>query len=287
MTTIDTKLWMGDIKPWMNEVFLMNSFMQFGFRPNGIQFFIDENTKAPKNYCFVKFNSSQEATNALIKLNGERIPNSRIYFKLNLSKQNNKYKVHKNLYVGNLPPEINDIELFNYFNIKYPSVYNASIIRDGGVSRGYGFIRFSNEREYYQCLKEMDGTMLYKNKIIVKPKIFDNKQQSFVKNKFSLNNYIEPFYNIKNIECGTFGVEETESSVFGQEKDGYPKMDKETSKNENFIDNLKIIESDDNFLINQKIKEKLSNILGYYNNSTPTDNKNEIPKALIYYGSNF
>ena len=52
-----------------------------------------------------------------------------------------------------------------YFMLQY-----ASIIRDNGISRGYGFVHFSKEEEYQQCLKEMDGTLFHNKVMKVKEK---------------------------------------------------------------------------------------------------------------------
>ena len=286
---MDIKLWMGDIKPWMDEAFIMNSFIIFGFRPKGIILCKDKNNM-PQNFCFIKFNSFKEANNALLKLNGEKIPKSSSYFKLNLSEHNSNYKKNNKIYIGNLPLSVNDSELYKYIQTKYPSVYKASVTMNKGVSKGYGYAYFSNEQDYYKCLKEMDGMLFYKNKLIVKRKA--SPKQKLMFNKFSLNsndNYIKQF-NDKNEKkhFNKFEIENINStpihnydSILGKNKDII--KDKETVKKNHFLNNLNLIERDCNLLINLKIKESLNNIIKQHNDCK---RKNNIPDILIYYGYN-
>ena len=58
-----------------------------------------------------------EANQAIIQLNDKKIPNTNINFKLNWANQNSEGC--RNLYVGNLPPEVDYIELYSLFKSKY------------------------------------------------------------------------------------------------------------------------------------------------------------------------
>jgi len=163
---METALWMGDIESWMDESFIIDTFTQSGYKPKKVKLITDKRTNKCGNFCFVTFSNLAEANEALFNLNAKKIPNTNIFFKLNLTKNNTKTK--KNAYVGNLPRNMNDIELFNFFKSKYPSVYYASIITDNGISRGYGFVHFSDENEYHRCLNEMDGIIIKNKRINVK-----------------------------------------------------------------------------------------------------------------------
>ena len=156
-------LWMGDLESWMNEPFITSSFQKFGFHPKSIQIIRFKKCNILKSCCYITFNSFFELNAALLTLNTKKIPDTNYYFKLNLVKYNSIH--HQNIYVGNLSPKVTDMELYILFKSKYPSVYFASIIRDNGVSRGYGFVHFGNDEEYNRCLNEMDG-IVYRNKIL-------------------------------------------------------------------------------------------------------------------------
>ena len=265
-------LWMGDIEPWMNELFIMKSFIDYGFAPQSIKLVKDHKLK---KYCFVSFNSYKEANDALFQLNAKKIKNTNIYFKLNIAKNNNKFS--KNIYVGNLSPKINDIELFNIFKSKYPSVYHASIITDNGISRGYGFVHFGKEEEYKKSLKEMNGIFIDNRIIRVKEKNNDQSNEKFYGNDH-MKNLGEKFDDEKN------SLDNEETNCSQQERElNLSFSDTSNSSNKQFINDLKLLESDDVISINSKIKEKIDNIIKYYKDRKSIS---DIPKILLYYSSN-
>ena len=268
-------LWMGDIEPWMDELFIMNAFIEHGFRPQSIKLIRNKGHNKLSKYCFVNFNCFKEASNALFKLNAKKISNTNIYFKLNIAKYNNIFS--KNIYVGNLPPKINDNELFNIFKSKYQSVYLASVITDNGISRGYGFVHFGNEKEYEKCLKEMNGTFIDNKIIRVKGKKNEEGKELFYEKKFK-ENILKEKIGEENYSSDN---EETTYTQQERENDLSP-YDAGNSYNMKFINNLKLLESNDIISINNKIKEKVDGLLNYY-----ITNKIdcEIPQILYYYSS--
>ena len=159
-------LWMGDILPGMTESFILNAFYNYEIRPTGVKLIMDKKTNKIKNYCFINFANIQNANEALTKLNGKPIIGTQYLFKLNWA---NYHKgTNKSVYVGNLSSEINDIDLYNFFKKKYDSVHHANVITDNGISKGYGFVLFTNENEYLKRLNEMNGIVFHGNHIKVK-----------------------------------------------------------------------------------------------------------------------
>ncbi len=203
----ESTLWMGDIEPWMNEEIIMKSFTENNINPKSIKMIKDKRLNLLRNYCFINFDSMVEANKALIQLNGKKLPNADFNFKLNWANQNSEG--NKNLYVGNLAPEIDDIELYTLFKSKYPSVHHASIITDQGVSKGFGFVHFSEKDDYDKCLKEMDGYIFHNNALKVKERKKKNEEKNleeknsnkikniFYKNNQILNNIINPNNDLK------------------------------------------------------------------------------------------
>lgn len=185
----ESTLWMGDIQPWMNEEIIMKAFIECGLKPMSVKTIKDKKLNILRNYCFINFDNMIEANKALIELNGKKVPNIDIIFKLNWATQNSEG--NKNLYVGNLAPEIDDIELYNFFKSKYPSLHHASIVTNQGVSKGYGFIHFSEIEDYDRCLKEMDGFIFHNNAIKVKER--KKKNEDSDENNDNINHI-----NLKN-----------------------------------------------------------------------------------------
>ena len=197
----ESTLWMGDIEPWMNEEIIMKSFTECGFKPMSIKTIKDKKLNSLKNYCFINFDNMIEANKALIQLNGKKLPNANFNFKLNWANQNSEG--NKNLYVGNLSPEIDDIELYNLFKSKYPSVHHASIITDQGISKGFGFVHFSEKEDYDKCLKEMNGFIFHNNAIKVKERKKKNEDKNIEekdinKTKINIKNNSYKINNIIN-----------------------------------------------------------------------------------------
>ncbi|KAJ1722761.1 hypothetical protein LPJ53_002859 [Coemansia erecta] len=66
------------------------------------------------------------------------------------------------LFVGDLAPEITDIQLVYEFRRRYASVKSAKVVTDMVTmqSRGYGFVRFSDEAEQQRAIVEMYGQMI-------------------------------------------------------------------------------------------------------------------------------
>ena len=199
----ESTLWMGDIEPWMNEEIIMKSFTENKINPKSIKMIKDKRLNLLRNYCFINFDSMLEANKALIQLNGKKLPNADFNFKLNWANQNSEG--NKNLYVGNLAPEIDDIELYTLFKSKYPSVHHASIITEQGVSKGFGFVHFSEKDDYDKCLKEMDGYIFHNKSLKVKERKKKDEEEKnsnkiknivYKKNKI-LNNIINPNSDLK------------------------------------------------------------------------------------------
>ena len=188
----ENTLWMGDIEPWMTESIIINSFQYFNIYPISVKLIKDKKKKVNRTYCFVKFKNTKDVNNALINLNGKKLPSCNINFKLNWADYNTN-NATRIIYVGNLNMNVTDHELYKLFSQKYKSVYHANVIYENGISKGYGFVSFKNEEEYYRSLKEMNGYNYYGNKIKVREKIKNddienkNKEKYFNKNSV-LNN---------------------------------------------------------------------------------------------------
>lgn len=193
---MESTLWMGDIEPWMTREIILESFFEYGLKPSSIKMIKDHQFNSIKNYCFVNFDSITEANKAIISLNGKNIPKTNINFKLNWA--NKHCEMNRNLYVGNLPNDIDDLQLFNIFKEKYQSIHHVSIMTDNGQSKGYGFIQFTDKYDYDKCLKEMNGYVIKGKAIIIrerKKKKNDEKNNNNMNNAYRFNKINRPINN--------------------------------------------------------------------------------------------
>ncbi|KAE9961569.1 hypothetical protein BLS_001759 [Venturia inaequalis] len=160
-----TTLWMGELEPWIDENFIRSLWFGMGESVN-VKMIRDKFTGSSNaGYCFVDFGSSAAAAKALT-LNGQPIPNSNRPFKLNWAsgggladRSRDERGPEFSIFVGDLGPEVNEYVLHSLFNGKFPSCKSAKIMSDpiSGLSRGYGFVRFTEEGEQQRALTEMQG----------------------------------------------------------------------------------------------------------------------------------
>ena len=196
---LENTLWMGGLLPGTTESQILDSFKYFNIFPVNIKLIRDKIKNKNKSYCFITFKSFEEAKNVLYFLDGKQIPNSNLIFRLNWSDYQG---ANKTVYVGGLSPNITKEDLFLFFKQKYKSVHNARIILDEKeISKGYGFVNFKSDREYYLCLKEMNGVNFCGNIIKVKEQIKKDEDYYNGNNKKKKGNNINNnnSFNEKNI----------------------------------------------------------------------------------------
>ncbi|OXN23686.1 hypothetical protein CDV57_07192 [Aspergillus fumigatus] len=159
-----TTLWMGELEPWIDENFIRNLWFQMGEQVN-VKMIRDKFSGSNAGYCFVDFSSPAAAAKAL-SLNGTPMPNTNRVFKLNWAtgggladRSRDDRGPEYSIFVGDLGPEVNEYVLVSLFQNRFPSCKSAKIMTDpiSGMSRGYGFVRFSDENDQQRALTEMQG----------------------------------------------------------------------------------------------------------------------------------
>ena len=166
---LENTLWMGGIFPHMTETQILSSFHFYNVFPLNVKLIKDKQKNKNRSYCFISFKTFEEANNVLHFLNGKQIPQTDLIFNLNWADYQGSTKT---VYVGDLNTTITKEDLFLFFKQKYNSVQNARIILgENGVSKGFGFVVFKSEEEYYKCLNEMNGVFFAGKNIKVKEQI--------------------------------------------------------------------------------------------------------------------
>ena len=306
--SMESTLWMGDVEPWMSRELILKSFFEYGLKPSSIKMLKDRKYNISRNYCFINFETMAEANKALIELNGKKIPNTNINFRLNWA--NKHCEMNRNLYVGNLSSDIDDITLFDIFKSKYPSIHHVSIMTDKGESKGYGFIQFIDKYDYDKCLREMDGYIIKGKPIIVRERIKKNSEErnKNINNKYNkldlnMNSNSDIVYKQykNNVLNGINMYKESKSDFFYQysnnnnmnsllkqkdeDNDDLSSSNSSTSNSEKrkFSDNLDIIVNDDHIVLSKKIQESVDKMFEHYKFITKNS---DVLKMIIYYGSN-
>mmetsp|Transcript_18548 Transcript_18548/g.45515 ORF Transcript_18548/g.45515 Transcript_18548/m.45515 type:complete len:428 (-) Transcript_18548:60-1343(-) len=159
-------LWVGGLEPHMDEAFVYNMFDSFKTVLENVKVIRDKETGQAAGYGFAEFTSPAVAGRVLAQLNNQPIPGSvgKRYrlnwaqFGANDSSGGTNYSV----FVGDLSAETNDVSLGECFMQRYATVMGARVVTDPatGVSKGYGFVRFSDMMERDRAVREMNGVYL-------------------------------------------------------------------------------------------------------------------------------
>jgi len=155
-------LWIGGLESYMDEDFIQKALHMMG-EVNILSIKVIKNkfTGGAAGYGFINFISDQVALTCMHKLNGKIMPNTNppVRFKLNHN-SNRLLPGEKNhsVWVGDLTPEVDDLQLYRFFSARFQSIVSAKVVLDdSGFSKGFGFIRFGNEQEQQTAMTSMMG----------------------------------------------------------------------------------------------------------------------------------
>lgn len=163
-SSLRSSLWMGDLESWMDENYLRQLWFSLGHQVS-VKVVRSKTTGVPAGYCFLDFATPQAAQYAMEHFNGQIIPSTNSYFRLNWSSGGYTTGMRFDsgpefsLFVGNLGREVNDFLLFTAFYPRYANCKSAKVVTDPqtGNSKGFGFVRFGDEIECHRALFEMNG----------------------------------------------------------------------------------------------------------------------------------
>ncbi|XP_061337904.1 polyadenylate-binding protein RBP47B' isoform X2 [Gastrolobium bilobum] len=156
-------LWIGDLQYWVDENYLSHCFAHTG-EVVSIKIIRNKMTGQPEGYGFVEFVSHGAAERVLQSYNGTQMPGTEQTFRLNwasfgIGERRPDAGPEHSIFVGDLAPDVTDYLLQETFRAHYPSVRGAKVVTDPntGRSKGYGFVKFSDENERNRAMTEMNG----------------------------------------------------------------------------------------------------------------------------------
>lgn len=185
-------LWMGAVQDSWDENFLMRLFKSLLDEEVTVKLFKNNlanennNHKRPIGYAFIEFSSFTAAKKAKEKLANEKVPGTNVVFRLNWAvRDKKKTKESKNLseysmFVGDLCDSVSDEVLFEFFRRDFNSCTSASVVIDPttGHSRKYGFVHFTQQKDYIRALETKNGAMLGSRAIRVNKAVQKQKHHS-------------------------------------------------------------------------------------------------------------
>ncbi|KAF2276974.1 RNA-binding domain-containing protein [Westerdykella ornata] len=176
---------MGELEPWVDENFVRQIWANMGEHVE-IKMIKDKFSGNNAGYCFIDFATPAAAQKALT-LNGSNIPGTNRPFKLNWAtgggladRSREDRSPEYSVFVGDLGPEITEDTLTQVFAQRFQSIKATKIMTDPntGLSRGYGFVRFSDEAEQKRALSEMQGVYCGNRPMRISPATPKNKSAS-------------------------------------------------------------------------------------------------------------
>ncbi|KAI9492447.1 hypothetical protein BDB00DRAFT_765354 [Zychaea mexicana] len=158
---------MGELEPWMDEQYIRQLWFNLNEKVM-VKVIRDKVTGYVAGYAFVDFGSATHAQRALNAFSGSLIPNTHKQFKLNwasgggLIDRREDRQPEYSIFVGDLSPECTELSLLGAFQANYRSCKSAKIMTDPrtGLTRGYGFVRFTDQSDQQRALIEMQGFII-------------------------------------------------------------------------------------------------------------------------------
>ncbi|KAG6420806.1 hypothetical protein SASPL_117345 [Salvia splendens] len=158
-------LWIGDLQFWMDENYLTSCFYNSGELVSA-KVIRNKQTGQSEGYGFLEFRSHGSAESILQQYNGAMMPNAEQSFRLNWASLGAGDKraddsPEYTIFVGDLAGDVTDYVLQETFKVVYQSVKGAKVVIDRvtGRSKGYGFVKFGDEREQQHAMSEMNGVL--------------------------------------------------------------------------------------------------------------------------------
>lgn len=166
----ELQLWMGDLDPNWTEDWITELWTKLVSKPQHVKLMRDKLNPLRASYCFVTF-KDQESVDLAIQRNGQKVPDSDRFFKLNHSGKHSSGRQENHgahiadfsMFIGDLAPEVSDATLFSKFNTKYPNqIKQAKVIVDLNTkkSKGFGFVKFFTAEVMNKALTEMQGYII-------------------------------------------------------------------------------------------------------------------------------
>jgi len=158
----DGQLWIGGLKEYMDEDFIKTALRVMGEEPPlSVKVMTIKFSDETAGYGFINFANDQAAVMVMHKLNGKMMPNTNPPVRWRLNHSSNRLlpgEKDLSVWVGDLTPEVDDLQLYQFFSKRFQYLISAKVILDErGLSRGYGFIRFNNEVEQQTAMTSMNG----------------------------------------------------------------------------------------------------------------------------------
>jgi len=169
----------------------------------------DENGVS-RGYGFVHYERQEEADQAISAVNNKLLEGKQVFVgqfipkkeKLKSGEYEEKFT---NVYVKNLDPSVDELELQQLFS-QFGTITGAIIMKENGVSKGFGFVNFAHPDQAKNAVAEMSGKELHGKVLYVGKAQKKSEREAELRHKFEqlrlerLNKYQGVNLYIKNLD---------------------------------------------------------------------------------------
>uniref|UniRef100_A0A0N5AWA4 tRNA selenocysteine 1-associated protein 1 n=1 Tax=Syphacia muris TaxID=451379 RepID=A0A0N5AWA4_9BILA len=191
----DRTLWMGDLDSSWDTNYIAEAFSRMGEEVLNVKIVFDKRSGKP--YCFVEFCDQESARRAMLHINGKPIPKSNPPSVFNLSFANSPTASYTeyNLFVNNVPHNMDNASLFLIFGERYRSCRGAKVYRNlDGSSKSQGFVRFSDQTDQQRALLEMNKYRVDGKQLLLKLAPPKHKAPRQNRQQLQMNYDSTPYY---------------------------------------------------------------------------------------------
>jgi len=173
-------LYVGDIDENIHDETLHDFFSNFGAL-QFVRIMRDQVTGKSRGFAYVNFLNPRDAENARNSAQYEKIGRKhiRIMFKTNMR----ELASDANLYVKNLDPSVTVKDLHAYFSQLFPVVCAKVATDSEGKSLGYGYVQFEKKEDAEKALKELQGSRLKENELLLEQFVPKDRRAGQVEKK--------------------------------------------------------------------------------------------------------
>ncbi|XP_065183162.1 tRNA selenocysteine 1-associated protein 1-like [Sycon ciliatum] len=158
-TASASTLWIGGLESYMDDKFITNAFAALGESFLSIRTPKIRGSSQLAGYAFIDVTDEDTATQMMKKLNGLPIPGSEPVKHFIVKRPSARASGPEfSVFVGDLSNDVTSEYLNRFFRNRYTSVRDAVVMSDAaGLSRGFGFVRFTDPDEQQRAMTEMQG----------------------------------------------------------------------------------------------------------------------------------
>ncbi|KAM3747477.1 hypothetical protein ACB098_05G038300 [Castanea mollissima] len=158
-------LYVGDLDPQVTESDLVKLFTTVGPIAS-VRLCRDNSSQKSLRYAYVNFVHHYHASMALVRLNHTYLKGFPMRIMWCQRDPLSRKTGYGNLFVKNLPPSINSLQLHSLFS-RFGTILSCKVAEENGKSKGFGFVQFDTEESAMSALYALHDTVLDEKKLYV------------------------------------------------------------------------------------------------------------------------